>query len=66
MTHNPKGKDHYKQKRPHGRPLSKEEEDALTRLSDAEIDTLIAIDDQSAALQAQGGAGVKRVGASSY
>ena len=66
MPPNPGGKAHYHTRRPNAKKLSKEEEDALNNLSDAEIDTLIAIDDQAATLQATGGAGIKRVGASSY
>ena len=66
MPHNPNGKAHYKNRRPHAKQLSQEEEAALDNLSDAEIDTLISIDDQSETLQATGGAGVKRVGSSSY
>lgn len=66
MPRNPNGRKHYKTRRPKAKDLSEDEKTALDNLSDAEIDTLIAIDEQSAALQAQGGAGVKRVGASSY
>ena len=66
MPPNPNGKAHYKSKRPNAKKLSKEEANSLSNLSNAEIDTLIAIDDQAATLQATGGAGIKRVGASSY